>query len=179
MKLTILAALIFAFTTTSASANPLYTVKCDEPVGHKAEYGSIKDFYTGEEKLRQGEVNWDDGRNGGARPVFVFGGGLGDMVLYTTDMVVSEYIKAGVTADAIELFANYKSAKKGRIVQGSNENGVWVQMVAPTQHGLGFFTLDFASKSMVYANSKVMASSTSRGISAWLFHSKCEWFVVE
>ena len=176
MKLTILATLVLGLLASAATAGPVYTVKCDEPKGRKADYGSIKDFWTDEEKLRQGEVNWSDGHFEGARPVFVFGEGLGNTVLYTTSMVVYDHVKSGVPSGDLELFANYESAQKGQIVQGSNEDGVWVQFVAPSKYGVGVIGLDSGTKSMVYANTDIFASSSSRAVSAWLFYSQCEWF---
>lgn len=179
MKLTILTSLFLGLAQAAVAANPIYTVKCDEPKGRKADYGSIKDFWTHEEKLRQGEVNWDDGRFEGARPVFVFGEGLGDTVLYTTSMIVYDYIQTGVVPDDLQLFANYESAQRGRIVKASNEGNIWIQFIAPTNHGVGVIALDSGTKSMVYANTDVYAFSSSRAVSSWLFYSNCEWFQFE
>ena len=179
MKQTLLATLIFTLASTAAIAGPVYTVKCDEPTGRSADYGSIKDFWKNEEKLRQGEVNWRDGRYEGARPVFVFGEGLGNTVLFTTSMTVYDYIKSAVAPGDVELFANYEGARKGQIVQGSEEDGMWVQFIAQTGHGIGLITLDSGTKSMAYANTSVFASTSSRAVSAWLFYSKCEWFQSE
>ncbi len=158
-------------------AAPTITVKCDEPKGKYSSYGKLTSSQ-GQEMIKPGEVNWDDRSYQGAMPMFVMSDDYEGQVIIDHEMRPESFKKSGLNKkQADEMMKN--DPRLGQIVGYNGEKGLWLQIYEKSKQGIGIYTLDSVTKSMIYNNANVYISlSGERSVSSWTYFSQCEWYEV-
>ncbi len=158
-------------------AAPVITVKCDKPKGKYSSYGKLTDSQ-GQEMIKPGEVNWNDRSYQGAMPMFVMSDDFDGHVIIEHEMNPESFRKSGLNRkQADELMEN--DPRLGQIVAYNGEKNLWVQIYEKSKQGVGVYTLDSATKSMIYNNASVYISlSGERSVSSWTYFSQCQWYEV-
>ncbi|MCP4493819.1 MAG: hypothetical protein GY820_41935 [Gammaproteobacteria bacterium] len=161
----------------SLVAAPIITVKCDKPKGKYSSYGKQTGSQD-QEVLKPGEVSWEDRSYQGATPMFVMSDDFEGHVIIEHEMSPKSLKKSGLNKkQADELMKN--NPRLGQIVAYNGEKGLWVQIYEKSKQGVGIYTLDSATKSMVYNNANVNVSlSDERSVSSWTYFSQCVWYEV-
>jgi hypothetical protein len=155
------------------------TIKCEELDGHTASYGSLKDFFTGKDRLQPGVVDWPKKGYYGAAPTIVLTNHARGAVLIDIEIRQSTYEKRGVNKAELLKMMGDKTMYGTRVNGNVQEDSLFVQFMRSIgdNRGVELFSVDSETKSLMMNRAYHHGDGEGkRRVGGALFISKCEWF---